>query len=318
MVKIAVAAPGQVAREIIEVLVATGKHEVITLARRELAPEEIVEGTTPLKVDFHNPAELEKVLKGVHTVLSFVVVQNDPDGIAQKTLIDAAIAVGVKRFAPSEWFIARYTHLKWAASKVAIRDYLEEKNKDGKVIEYCLFQPGIFTDYHANENINKHLKTNDFLPIDFANYKLLAPGSLKPRLTATTVRDVANIVAKAIEYEGEWPKIGGIAGETLTLAEELAIGEKIRGKKFEVELLDVDSLRKGEWNGSWVKPLEHPSIQHLDEETRAAFSKAAFSGFLLALVDDELVVSDEWNRIFPDYKFTGIEEFVSKFWAGMP
>ncbi|KAK4205099.1 hypothetical protein QBC40DRAFT_261097 [Triangularia verruculosa] len=318
MVKIAVAAPGQVAREITEVLVATGKHEVITLARRDLVPEEIVEGTTPLKVDFHNKDDLAKALRGVHTVLSFVVAQNDPEATAQKTLIDASIAAGVKRFAPSEWFVARFTHLKWNDSKLLARDYLEEVNKNGKVLEYCLFQPGLFTDYHANENINKHLKTNDFLPIDFANRRLLAPGSLEPRFTATTIQDVGNIVAKAIEYEGEWPKIGGIAGETLSLAQELAIGEKIRGKKFDVELLDLDSLRRGEWNGSWVKPLDHPSVQHLDEETRAAFSRAAFSGFLLALAEGDMVVSDEWNRIFPDYKFTGVEEFVSNFWVGRP
>ncbi|KAK4173322.1 hypothetical protein QBC36DRAFT_220840, partial [Triangularia setosa] len=318
MVKVAVAAPGQVAREVIESLVAAGNHEVITLARRNLQLEEIVEGTTPIKVDFHNQDELVKVLQGTHTLLSFVVAQSDPEGTVQKNLIDAAIAAGVKRFAPSEWFVARFTHLNWNASKLLIRDYLEEKNKNGKVLEYCLFQPGLFTDYHANENINKHLKTNDFLPIDFANRRLLAPGNLQPRFTATSVRDVANIVAMAIEYEGEWPKIGGIAGETLSLAQELTIGEKIRGKKFEVELLDVDSLRKGEYNGAWVKPLEHPSLQHLDEETRAAFSKAAFTGFLLALADGDMVVSDEWNRIFPDYKFTGVEEFVSKFWAGKP
>ncbi|KAK0742086.1 hypothetical protein B0T21DRAFT_408936 [Apiosordaria backusii] len=318
MVKIAVAAPGQVAREIIEGLVATGKHEITTLARRDLLPEEIVKGTTPVKVDFHKHEELVKALQGVHTVLSFVAPHNDPEATAQKTLIDAAIQAGVKRFAPSEWTVSRFTHIQWNASKLLIRDYLEEKNKNGKVIEYCLFQPGLFTDYHVNENINKHLQTNDFLPINFANRRLLAPGSLEPRFTATTIRDVVNIVVKAVEYEGEWPKIGGIAGETLSLAQELAIGEKIRGKKFDVEFVDVENLRKGEYNGSWVKPLEHPSLRDLDEETRAAFSKMAFRGFLLALADGDMVVSDEWNRIFPDYKFTGVEEFVSKFWAGKP
>jgi len=36
-------------------------------------------------------------------VLSFITAQTDPDNIAQKTLIDASIEAGVKRFAPNEW-----------------------------------------------------------------------------------------------------------------------------------------------------------------------------------------------------------------------
>lgn len=46
------------------------------------------------------------------------------------------------------------------------------------------------------------------------------------------------------------------------------------------------------------------------------FFKVVFLGFLFVLVDDELVVLDEWNCIFFDYKFIGIEEFVLKFWVG--
>jgi hypothetical protein len=36
-------------------------------------------------------------------VLSFITAQTDPDNIAQKTLINASIEAGVKRFAPNEW-----------------------------------------------------------------------------------------------------------------------------------------------------------------------------------------------------------------------
>jgi hypothetical protein len=27
-------------------------------------------------------------------------------------------------------------------------------------------------------------------------------------------------------------------------------------------------------------------------------------------------VSDEWNRLLPDYRFTDAEDFLSKHWAG--
>ena len=54
-------------------------------------------------VDYSDKAALTGLLEGVDTVLSFVVAASDPDGAVQKNLIDAAVAAGVRRFAPSEW-----------------------------------------------------------------------------------------------------------------------------------------------------------------------------------------------------------------------
>lgn len=56
-----------------------------------------------MKADYNDPAQLAQILRGVHTVLSFVTTQDDPTSAVQKNLIDAAIQAGVKRFAPSEW-----------------------------------------------------------------------------------------------------------------------------------------------------------------------------------------------------------------------
>jgi hypothetical protein len=39
----------------------------------------------------------------MHTLLSFVQLLADPNNQSQKNLIDAAVAAGVKRFAPSEY-----------------------------------------------------------------------------------------------------------------------------------------------------------------------------------------------------------------------
>jgi hypothetical protein len=56
-----------------------------------------------IKTDYQDPKELVEILKGVHTVLSFIVTQSDPGNISQKNRIDASIQASVKRFAPSEW-----------------------------------------------------------------------------------------------------------------------------------------------------------------------------------------------------------------------
>lgn len=58
---------------------------------------------TWVKTSYQEPKELREILKGVHTVLSFIVTQSDPGNVSQKNLIDAAIQASVKRFAPSEW-----------------------------------------------------------------------------------------------------------------------------------------------------------------------------------------------------------------------
>lgn len=43
------------------------------------------------------------------------------------------------------------------------------------------------------------------------------------------MRDIANIVTLAIDYDGEWPVVGGIHGRTLSDAELIEIGVKARG-----------------------------------------------------------------------------------------
>jgi hypothetical protein len=77
---------------------------------------------------------------------------------------------------------------------------------------------------------SKHIQHTGFIFVDHANHRARGPGDLTSRVTYTTIRDVVNIVVKAIDYEGEWPEVGGINGHTLSTAEEIAIGEKVTGK----------------------------------------------------------------------------------------
>lgn len=58
-----------------------------------------------VKTDYQDVKELSNILQGIHTVLSFISPHLDQEEAfnVQKNLIDASVAVGVKRFAPSEW-----------------------------------------------------------------------------------------------------------------------------------------------------------------------------------------------------------------------
>ena len=66
--------------------------------------------------------------------------------------------------------------------------------------------------------------------IDFNKRRALTlDGGDDDRITLTTAQDFANVVARAVEYEGEWPIVGGIKGTELSIGQLIALGEKIRG-----------------------------------------------------------------------------------------
>lgn len=60
---------------------------------------------------------------------------------------------------------------------------------------------------------------------------------------------------------------------------------------------------------------EHPAIPPEQAEQLAV---TIVAGILLGVSAGELHVSDEWNRLLPDYKFTRAEEFLSEAWRGKP
>ncbi|MCJ1401942.1 hypothetical protein MMC11_005159 [Xylographa trunciseda] len=315
MVTIAIAGgSGNVAQEIIDVLVAAKKHEILLLSRKDAPAGSATQGVKWVKANYADPKQLAQILQGVHTVLSFI--QDDPESTVQKNLIDAAVQAGVKRFAPSEWSSSGLEHLSWYAYKAESRRYLKELNKDKKVLEYTLFQPGLFLNYltspHKSSNHVHIMET----PFDFNRRRaLLLDGGDDERITFTTVQDLANVVARAIDFEGEWPVVGGIRGAEMSIRELMALGEKIRGAPFKIEKLKADELESGEWKSTWIPKLDHPSIP---PEQVDMFSKIIVAGMLLAISAKAYSCSDEWNRLLPDYKFTQPEEFLSEAWGGKP
>jgi len=254
---------------------------------------------------------LTSILAGVNTVLSFIVAHADPGGVAQKTLIDASVAAGVKRFAPSEWGSSKIEELPWYAEKATIRAYLQEINKEKKVLEYTLFQPGFIVDYLAPVGTSKHLQPMP-LWLDFHKRRAIVLEGKDSFFTLTTVNDLANVVVRAIEYDGEWPVVGGVKGTTLGQSKILEIGEKARGP-FDITTVKEEDLRADNLQVSWLPMFVDP---HLSPEQNDYFSKLVLKGTLLSARVGSWVVSDEWNRLLPDYRFTDPEQFLLEHWAG--
>ncbi|XXG99747.1 hypothetical protein Hte_006088 [Hypoxylon texense] len=319
MVKIALAgATSQLAREIIDALVATQKHEIVGLVRKDPAQLPSLPGVTWVKTTYENKSELVRLLQGVETVMCFFPVHFDPGCITQKRLIDAAVEAGVKRYAPSEWATgtkleASLDGIPWYCGKIEISRYLEDLNKEKKVIEYTRFQVGAFMNYLGHPHkTSEHVNTIGFL-FDFEKqHATLLKDRLDDVIVWTDVRDIAGAVARAVEFKGEWPAVGGITGSRVTMREMLQIGEAI-GRPFTVDWLKLEDIEAEERN---MDRFANFDLHASPPEEVQAFLDMALKGILLGISRGAYDVTDEWNKILPDYEFTSVEGFLKKVWGG--
>ncbi|KAI6084913.1 NAD(P)-binding protein [Hypoxylon rubiginosum] len=318
MVKVAIAGgSGQVSLEIIDALLASKRHHITILSRKESPTAPIASEIHWKAVDYDDEKSLVEALRGTHTLLSFVQVLSDPDQKSQKNLINAAIAAGVKRFAPSEYGSKGTVHMGWWEGKEKVREYLEEVNAKGKILEYTLFQPGLLLNYLAYPyKTAKHVDPLQSV-FDFENKRaIVVEGHEDAIMTLTTVADIAAVVARAIDYEGTWPRIGGIRGNRVTFAQVLEIGRKVRGSPFAVDKVKIEDLEAGDLKTSWGLKAVHQSVP---EDQASALLRAVSIGILLSSTSKGAWdVSDDFNQIFPDYEFTSIEDFLGEVWAGKP
>jgi uncharacterized protein YbjT (DUF2867 family) len=234
MVNVAIAGgTGQVALEVIDALIATGKHSITILSRATRPTNTPLPSTIKWQsVDYTSTASLTSALQGIHTLLSFIQPLSDIGQTSQKALIHACISAGVKRFAPSEYGSAGLEGLPWWSGKQLIRDYLHEINTPVKKLEYTLFTPGLFTNYLAYPLVTtRHLSPLQ-TTFDFEHRRAIMVEGHDPVMTLTSVQDFAAIVAEAVDSpdEIEWPVIGGIRGSWLKFSEIIKIGERVRGK----------------------------------------------------------------------------------------
>ncbi|KAG0646871.1 hypothetical protein D0Z07_6442 [Hyphodiscus hymeniophilus] len=305
MVKIAIAGgSGKIAREIMDVLVATRKHQIIILSRQDPAAVEERPNVSWAKVDYLDKTQLIKILRGVHTVLCFSGAHLDPGSIAQKSLIDAAIIAGVKQCRADRTVVSKSSsveELPWYAEKANVRAYMKEINKEKK--------PGLLLEFLAPVGSAKHVQPQE-LWIDFIKRRAIILTDKDPIFTVTSVRDLAHVVARAIEYEGEWPVLGGVHGTTLSTSKLLEIGARVQAMGYHP--FPEEEVRSDNFDPPWVPIFKDP---YLTTEQMKSFSKVILKGSILSSACGSWIVSDEWNRLLPNYKFAEAEEYLEKVWA---
>lgn len=211
-----------------------------------------------------------------------------------------------------------------------------------QVLEYTLFQPGLFLNYLASPyKTTKYVTPLDTF-IDFQNRRaIVVDGHRDAVMTLTAVQDVAAVVARAVEYEGEWPKIGGISGNRIAVSQIIEIGERLRGvycpsmtcakyvlclrcshgiagRPYTLSKVRLEDLEAGSLDVPWTLSTRHPSFTDANVDQLANALKTVLIGTLLSSAKGAWDVSESFNRLFPDYKFTRIEDFLTKVWKGVP
>ena len=137
----------------------------------------------------------------------------------------------------------KFDYMPWYGSKAEIRQYLANLNKDGKVLEYCLFQPGLFVNYFAAPHkTSKHVYAFQLMWDFYGRRAIMVEGTDGGKITLITVQDFTKFVVRAVEYEGEWPVSGGVSSNVLTARQLISLGEKLR-KLFQSPFVGLPSLQ---------------------------------------------------------------------------
>ena len=87
------------------------------------------------------------------------------------------------------------------------------------------------------------------------------------------------------------------------------------GEPFHIEKLKADDLRAGVAKCSWLPTVDHTGIPR---EQAEALAPMLVAGMLLGISAGALMVTDEWNRLLPDYRFVQAAEFLTEAWRDKP
>lgn len=275
------------------------KHDVVALSRKPLDRFSHLPNVQHVAVDFYDPVALDAALQGVHTVICTIFDLDEDAFIATSlALLQSALRVGAKRFAPSE-FGPHGLHddtIEVYRRKAVVADAVRKSG-----IEYTLFDTGFFMDALA---VGAPGATpSPYKPIyDVENLTATIPGDGSAYMTYIRGEDLGKLVAASLELE-KWPEVSRMIGDRKTFNEILRLAEKVRGGKFSVSYVSLETMKKR------LDELRDPS-------DIAALVQTQFCIEMVA--SDRLGSPDaNLNDLCPQVKPMGIEEFLQKWWGNV-
>ncbi|KAF2501137.1 NAD(P)-binding protein [Lophium mytilinum] len=197
-----------------------------------------------VQVDYTDTASLEDVLKshGIETVISTLAVLTSNE--AEINLVSAAEASSyTKRFIPSSWGIA-YTEEQGqlfppAGLKLEVLSKLKKST-----LEHTRVNCGFFLDYFGIPKIESFLQPTTIV-LDLNNNTAGIPGEGNTPVAFTHTTDVARYVSKLLDI-AKWKPDSYTIGDKITWNDFVALAEKTKGVKFNVQYDSIESLQKGQ------------------------------------------------------------------------
>ncbi|KAL4791457.1 hypothetical protein BDV19DRAFT_381555 [Aspergillus venezuelensis] len=166
---------------------------ILTRSAKSNLSNGVPPGATIKEVDYTSIDSLKRALTGHSVVISTL----PPGAIPlQKPIIDASIAVGVKRFIPAEFGAMTSDpvgkNLPFHADAVEIHRYLAERAERGE-IEYTVFAVGVFM----------HFLFCMPLAVDFKGRNVTLFHNGEKKFSASRLRTVARAVVASLEKPEE-------------------------------------------------------------------------------------------------------------------
>ncbi|KAF4809431.1 hypothetical protein CGCSCA5_v011370 [Colletotrichum siamense] len=167
---------------------------VTVLGRSESAKEGLPSGVKFATVDYSSVEGLAAALRGQDAVVSTV---SKGGLLTQKTVIDASIKAGVKRYIPSDWGTfttdpkAQRELVPVLGPMLDVQRYLAEKARTGE-IEHTIFSVGAFLDFLTTVPV----------AFDYVNKTVELWDGGRHRLSTTSVSSIGKAVAGALKNPG--------------------------------------------------------------------------------------------------------------------
>ncbi|KAJ5373252.1 hypothetical protein N7517_005258 [Penicillium concentricum] len=288
---VALLGKGWLGSTVLEHLVNTG-FQVTVLSRTAGSMDEPSSSVKTVQVDYSSIDSLVAALKGQDAVVSTV---GAPGISAQKTVIDASIQAGVRRFIPSD-FGALTTRpgaesLPLNALWIEIQNYLKEKALSGQ-IEYTLFAVGPFLEFVMSMPFLTDLQTQTVPLYDNGVHTF----------SSTSVSSVGKAVAGALKNAAATKnRLVSVHDIVLTQNKILNLAKKYSGPDVKWMESPVDAAAELE------TILENTKQSDLDLFKTLALLKSALLGGKFEaefkILDNDLVgvsllSDDEFEKIF--------------------
>lgn len=87
---------------------------------------------------------------------------------------------------------------------------------------------------------------------------------------------------------------------------------------FTIDRVKLEDLQAGKLTASWTLGARHSSFTDDQADQVAKMKRTVLIGTLLGSAKGAWDVSDEFNRLLPDYQFTQTEDFLTAVWEGRP